>query len=190
LVDHQPHIFLIGPGGTGKSTLGPRLAADAGATFVDLDLEVCERVATIPELVEDQGYAAYCDANSRIAAQLVDEARGRLVVATSSGFFTHDDQPAVVASNVALVRRAGVAVLVLPTSDLDEAAELISDRQARRWGAEARDYWLAVSRTRLPINRERADVEVVAQGSVATISRAVLAALGVDAKSGLAASAT
>jgi len=65
-------IFLIGPGGTGKSSTGPLLAAIISATFVDLDLEVCDRIMDIPRLVETLGYAAYCEANAEVAEQLVE----------------------------------------------------------------------------------------------------------------------
>lgn len=177
-MDPRSHIFLIGPGGIGKSTFGPQLAADVNADFVDLDLAVCERIAPIPELIEAEGYAAYCAVSSTVAARLVEEAGGRLVMATSSGFLTHDDQPQVVAANLGIVRRAGRSVLVLPDADLDAAAELIADRQARRWGAETRDHWLAVTRRRLPTYRDLAGIEVVAADTSEETSRRVLAALG------------
>jgi len=174
------HQFLIGPGGSGKSTLGPYLAAATGSPFVDLDEAVCERVLPIPELVASQGYAGYCRANSSVAAEIVEESRGGLVIATSSGFLAHDDQPEVVAANLELIRRSGRSIFIVPALDLDEAAEVIADRQAGRWGSATRDHWLATTRRRLSIYREFADIEVVASGAPQAVGRSVLAALGIE----------
>jgi len=171
-------IFLIGPGGTGKSTLGPALARRSSASFLDLDLEVCRRVAAIPNLIAARGYATYCQVNAAIAAQLVLEAEGRVVMATSSGFLTHDEQPAVVARNLDLVRRTGTAVVVLP-SDVDgDSAELIARRQAQRYPQESYEHWLAVTTKRPPINRALADVEVIARGSPEEVAALTFARLG------------
>ncbi|CAI1622383.1 shikimate kinase [Serratia quinivorans] len=38
------YIFLIGPGGAGKSTVGKILSATPGYNLIDLDDEFCERI--------------------------------------------------------------------------------------------------------------------------------------------------
>ena len=59
-VSRQEPIYLIGMMGAGKSTVGPRLAARLGRSFVDSDLEV-ERAAgrTIAEIFEVDGEARF-----------------------------------------------------------------------------------------------------------------------------------
>ncbi len=170
-------IFLIGPGGTGKSTLGPALARRSSRSCVDLDREVCRRVAPIPDLIRARGYATYCEVNASIAEQLVHEAGGQLVMATSSGFLAHDGQSAVVARNLDLVRRTGIAVLVLPADADAESAKLIARRQTDRYDQSSYEHWLAVTITRLAINRELADIEVIASGCPEDVAAATFAHL-------------
>jgi len=40
-------IFIIGPGGVGKSTCGPILASMLDCKFIDLDEEFCQRIVNI-----------------------------------------------------------------------------------------------------------------------------------------------
>ena len=44
-------IFLLGPGGVGKSTLGRVLAGRLNWPLIDLDLEFCERIAEIGRFI-------------------------------------------------------------------------------------------------------------------------------------------
>jgi shikimate kinase len=170
-------IFLVGPGGTGKSTLGPVLAAALGARFVDLDREVCERVLVIPDLVEQRGYAEYCRVNGQVAEELVAEHPDLAVMATSSGFLAHDDQPEAVRWNRRLIHRTGMAVLFLPSADDEESVRVITERQVQRYGVDTRQHWLRTTRRRIPAYRSRADEEIVAAGSPEASASRVIAAL-------------
>lgn len=77
-------IFLVGPMGAGKSTVGRRLAAALGLRFHDLDEILSERAgASIPEIFEIEGESGF----RRREAVLLDEYT-RLkdcVVATGGG---------------------------------------------------------------------------------------------------------
>lgn len=60
------HIILIGFMGTGKSTVGQRLAEYLQAPFIDLDHEVVYRDGrTIPELFEQEGEGYFRDLESK-----------------------------------------------------------------------------------------------------------------------------
>ncbi len=53
-------IFLIGPMGSGKSTLGKALALVLGRPFLDLDEEIVRYDGrTIPEIFKDDGEAGF-----------------------------------------------------------------------------------------------------------------------------------
>src|ERR1700730_15573198 len=67
-------VVLSGFMATGKSTIGPRLAARLGVPFVDTDAEI-ERIAgkSIPALWREEGEAAF---RAR-EAELVEELLGR-----------------------------------------------------------------------------------------------------------------
>lgn len=79
-----PPIFLVGMMGSGKSTVGRRLAAALGMEFVDADKEIETRcgvpISTIFELEGEQGFR-------RREAALIDELTRRpgLVLATGGG---------------------------------------------------------------------------------------------------------
>lgn len=54
------HIFLYGPPGSGKSSVGKALAERLHAPFVDLDLEIEKSAGkTIPQIMEEQGESAF-----------------------------------------------------------------------------------------------------------------------------------
>lgn len=81
---HADRIFLIGPMGAGKSTVGRRLARRLGLEFVDCDraLEARTGVA-IPRIFDIEGEAGF---RSREAALLEElTARPGIVLATGGG---------------------------------------------------------------------------------------------------------
>ena len=79
-----PRLFLIGYRGTGKSTVGPMLAAALGWQFLDADEHV-ERLArkTIAEIFAEEGEAGFRDLESAALAELC-QGDGR-VIATGGG---------------------------------------------------------------------------------------------------------
>lgn len=77
---------MIGFMGSGKSTLGPRLAARLGVHFLDLDVEIERRAAcTIAELVAAEGEAALRRQELEALRALVDAAPPGCVIATGGG---------------------------------------------------------------------------------------------------------
>jgi shikimate kinase len=83
-VTPQPRLFLIGYRGTGKSTVGPLLAAALGWQFLDADEHV-ERLAgmTIAEIFAAEGEDGFRDLESAALAELC-QGDGR-VIATGGG---------------------------------------------------------------------------------------------------------
>lgn len=60
-------LFLLGPGGVGKSTLGRELARRLAMPLIDLDLEFCERLQLIGPFIAAHGYERYRAANLALA---------------------------------------------------------------------------------------------------------------------------
>lgn len=83
-------IVLVGLMGTGKSTVGRRLASRLRLPFVDADHEIEVAAGlTIPEIFERFGEAHFRDGERRVIARLID---GSLkVVATGGGAFMQPD---------------------------------------------------------------------------------------------------
>ncbi len=77
-------IFLIGYRGTGKSTIGQRLAMTLGWDFVDADVEIEQRCQTsIRELFASEGEAGFRDREAALLAELAN--REPCVIATGGG---------------------------------------------------------------------------------------------------------
>ncbi len=96
------NIFLIGPMGVGKSTIGRHLARLLGKRFIDLDTEIETRCgASIAWIFDVEGEAGFRD---RETAMLRERATGdNLVLATGGGVVL---RPA----NRALLRERGLVV--------------------------------------------------------------------------------
>lgn len=168
------HVFLIGPGCVGKSTVGPLVAKLLNSLFVDLDREVIDRVGPIPTIIEDRGYEGYCRLNSYVAEQLIKGFQDRTVMATSSGFLAHDDQPRIVEKNQELIHRMGTSILLLPNEDNKTSADCIAARQTERYPDVELEQCRSQALTRLAIYRRVADVEVICHGTLPEVALAIV----------------
>lgn len=126
------NIFLVGPASVGKTTNAALLAKKLGRTFIDVDLEFCNRIALIPDYVQTNGYAGYCEANSALVKDLLTEYPSGAVIATPSGFLVHENLPDIVAKNLNLIKEH-VSVLLLPGHDPKEYVDTVVQRQINRW---------------------------------------------------------
>ncbi|MBL8273498.1 MAG: shikimate kinase, partial [Xanthomonadales bacterium] len=97
-----PNVFLVGPMGAGKSTIGRRLARHFGLAFIDLDDELEARTgASVKLIFELEGEAGFRARESALLAELA-QADGRLL-ATGGGTVLD-------AGNRALLRSRGFVV--------------------------------------------------------------------------------
>lgn len=88
-------IFLSGPMGAGKTTVGRRLAQRLGLPFVDADEEI-EAAAgmSISEIFELFGEPYFRDGERRVIARLIDGSPK--VIATGGGAFMNDKTRALI----------------------------------------------------------------------------------------------
>ncbi|EPH0093478.1 shikimate kinase [Pluralibacter gergoviae] len=127
------YIFLIGPGGTGKSTVGKILAPLIGYITIDLDSEFCHRIANIREYIKSHGYESYLEQNAALFNRLLIEQAGhKTLFILSSGFLSTDIRQVIVLNNQRIVRESGFSVLIMPSKNYDEALECIVARQINR----------------------------------------------------------
>ena len=85
------NIFLVGPMGAGKSTIGRRMALRLRLPFVDADTEIETAHAgmTIPEIFAAHGEPYFRDGEARVIARLLDN--GPAVIATGGGAFMREE---------------------------------------------------------------------------------------------------
>lgn len=124
---HAERIILIGPTGSGKTTVGRLVAARLGWPFVDTD-ELVVRAAgrPIPDIFSDEGEAGFRVRERAALAEALE--RRRAVVATGGGIVERRD-------NLEMMRRRGwvVALAVSPEVALRRAtAEAAGNAAALR----------------------------------------------------------
>ena len=105
-------IVLVGLMGSGKSSIGRRLAAALEMPFVDADAEV-ETAAgqTIPEIFAELGEPAFRDGERRVIARLLDDPPH--VLATGGGAFVNDETRALILNKgISVWLKADLDVLV------------------------------------------------------------------------------
>jgi shikimate kinase len=105
-------IVLVGMMGSGKSTIGNRLANRLGLRFVDADAEI-ELAAgmSITDIFKTRGEAEFRAGEVRVIARLL--AQGAQVVATGGGAFMNADTRArVKASGISVWLKADVETLM------------------------------------------------------------------------------
>lgn len=112
---NQP-VVLVGMMGSGKTTIGRRLAAKLDLPFVDADAEI-ERAAGLPiaEIFARYGEEHFRDGERRVIERLLNG--GPSVLATGGGAFIHPDTRSTILENATAVwLDVSVSTLVERTS--------------------------------------------------------------------------
>lgn len=90
-------VFLVGPMGAGKSTIGKYLARHLGLEFVDTDTEIEERTgADIPWIFDVEGEEGFRDREQQVVEEMT--ARDNIVLATGGGVVLRPDNRRVLAA--------------------------------------------------------------------------------------------
>jgi shikimate kinase len=111
------NIFLVGPMGAGKSTVGRQLAKSLSMEFVDCDREIEERTGVnISIIFEVEGEEGFRKRERAMIEQLTE--RDGIVLATGGGAVLEED-------NRARLRTRGFAIY------LNAPIELLLERTAR-----------------------------------------------------------
>ncbi len=170
-MDAARSLFLIGPMGAGKTSVGRRLAAMLERPFCDLDQAIEERSgASIALTFELEGEAGFRRRESELLAELVQ--RRGIVLATGGG--------AVLAPRNRELLRANGCVVWLDTGVDAQLARLRHDRTRPLIGVEDRRGRLQqLALERNPLYAEIADLRVpsAGQGNSAALAREVAALL-------------
>lgn len=150
------NIFLIGPMGAGKSTIGKLLAQQLGWHFLDSDKEIETRTgASIPLIFEIEGESGFRDRESAMIREL--SAGRNLVLATGGGAVIRPENRAALEAN-------GTVVYLYTTVDQQvERTAFDTQRPLLQTGDRATKLAELMAQ-RDPIYRECADLIVETQG--------------------------
>ena len=123
-------IVLVGMMGTGKSTIGKRLANRLHMPFADADAEIVEAAGlSIPEIFDRYGEAQFRDGERRVIARLIEGAPK--VLATGGGAFMNEATRALILERAtAIWLDADIETLVERVSRRDDRP-LLRDRDPR-----------------------------------------------------------
>ncbi|MBF7688709.1 shikimate kinase AroK [Acinetobacter sp. EC24] len=96
-IDTLPNIYLVGPMGAGKTTVGRHLAEILGRDFVDSDHEIEAKTgASIPWIFEKEGEIGFRQREQHVLSELTQ--LGNLVLATGGGAITQPENRHVLRS--------------------------------------------------------------------------------------------
>jgi len=125
-------IFIIGPGGVGKTTSGKILAKKLSYQFLDLDQEFCSRIQDIGRYIQEFSYASYCYQNSKLFYTLLGELSDNFVFPLSSGFLVHESLDDLTKKHQQTLQDIGCSILLLPSTSIEQSTEIVVARQMSR----------------------------------------------------------
>lgn len=163
-------IFLIGPGGVGKTTCGRILAELLDFDFVDLDTEFCNRIENITTFIRTKGYEKYCSENSKLFYELLKISNDNCVFALSSGFLIHES---LGSKHKQILESSGISVLLLPSSLLEESTEIIVKRQLKRGFGLKEGREREKFTERFPIYKKFGDIKIFSQETPEVIAKQI-----------------
>ncbi|MGR8948188.1 MAG: shikimate kinase AroK [Gammaproteobacteria bacterium] len=148
----RKRIFLIGPMGAGKSTLGRRLAKSLHLDYCDTDEELVERTGASISLIFDvEGEEGFRDREANLLLELTE--RDNLVLATGGGIVLREQNRRI------LRERGFVVYLHAPLERLYERTSKDTSRPLLQTG-NAREKLREIVEQRGPLYEQTADISV------------------------------
>ena len=146
------NIFLIGPMGAGKTTIGRQLAQNLACEFIDSDREIEQRTGVdIPTIFEFEGEEGFREREAHIIDELTQ--REGIVLATGGGSVIRDENRRHLAARGFVVYLATPVSLQLQRTAHDKNRPLL---QTEDPGARLKSLF----EQRDPLYREIADLIV------------------------------
>ncbi|OOR89376.1 shikimate kinase I [Moraxella caviae] len=151
LAKKLPSVYLVGPMGAGKTTVGKLLAKHLGREFVDCDWYISEQTgADIPWIFAKEGEAGFRDRETRALEELTE--RDGIVMATGGGAVGREQNRALLGRGLVIYLDASVDTQLARTKKDKNRPLLQSDNP--------RAVLESLYQVRNPLYREVADIIV------------------------------
>lgn len=138
------NLVLVGYRGTGKSTIGKRVAEILKLDYVSLDAEIVRRAGmSIPEIVDQHSWGYFRDLEEEVTRDFSE--KDHQVIDTGGGVVTRQ-------ANISRLRRSGYVFLL--TAELEDILERITGDKERPSLTEAqslREEVIQVLEERAPL---------------------------------------
>ena len=160
-------VFLVGPPGAGKSTVGRHLAAHLRATFFDLDEVIQERAgADIPWIFDVEGESGFRDRETAVINEFTSI--DNVVIATGGGVVLRpQNRSAMSSASTVVYLEASLSTLLSRTEGKTKRPLLV--------GKDVRQVLREIMAVREPLYREVADITVASTGDSARRLAGVIA---------------
>lgn len=147
------NIFLIGPMGAGKSTIGKQIAQQLGVDFFDSDQEMERRTgADIAWIYDIEGEDGFRDREEKIIDEL-SQKQG-IVLATGGGAITSKETRNRLSAR-------GIVVYLETTIEKQMARTQKDKRRPKLQGPETpREVYEALAKMLVPLYEETADITI------------------------------
>lgn len=158
---HKESIFLVGPMGAGKSTVGRLIAEKLHYQFVDSDHEIEERTgATIPMIFDIEGEAGFREREEAMIDELSQ--RSEVVLATGGGVVEREkNRQHLRTRGFVVYLKSSVDALIQrtkhdrhrPLLQTENPAQVLADLMVKRepWYLEMAD--LVIETQQVPVHR-------------------------------------
>lgn len=150
MASRSRNVYLVGPMGSGKTTIGSRAAKGLGMSFIDCDAELEARTGASVNLIFDvEGEEGFRNRETQLLEEL--SKRQGLLVATGGGSILRE-------CNRNLMNESGV-VVYLKTTVKQQLSRLRLDKKRPLLQAPDREQRLTeMARVRNPIYEQLADI--------------------------------
>ncbi|MDG2501665.1 MAG: shikimate kinase AroK [Porticoccaceae bacterium] len=128
----EQHIFLIGPMGAGKTTIGRQLADFLCRPFIDVDNEIEARTgADIQWIFDMEGEKGFRDRESKVLQAIIDTSASS-IIATGGGIVLRNENRAALAENGQVVYLSATKEQLYERTRRDKSRPLlqVDDRRA------------------------------------------------------------
>ena len=122
------NIILVGPPGSGKSTIGKELADIFGLDFVDTDAEIVRKYGKITDIFEKHGEHYFRQLEREVLGSLVN--KRNLLISTGGGIVVNSESMEKLCSdndNIVVFINPSFDILLSRTSKFDDRPLLVGD---------------------------------------------------------------